>query len=245
MCLSALPRGTNSASVVEQEGKGCLFRLIKSYMLTMFHSGKSTLLSSFLRLIDPSEGSIIIDGIDIAKVNRNTVRDRLICLPQDALVFPGSFRFNLDPENRIPDSDAMVAVLNSVRLWTLVEGRGGLDTDLKPESLSHGEQQLLALARAILRKQVAKGKCILVLDEATSNLDEASEGIVQSVIKKEFSDNTVITVAHRLDTIKEADQVLMLEGGRVVKVGTPKEVWHLMGVSSGESSSAAAAAGVE
>jgi ATP-binding cassette subfamily C (CFTR/MRP) protein 1 len=115
----------------------------------------------------------------------------------------------------------MVAVLRSERLWTLVEGRGVLDTDLKPESLSSGEQQLLALVRVILRKQVAEGKCILVLDEATSNLDEASKGIVQSVIKKEFSENTDITIAHRLDTIKEADQVLMLEGGRVIKVGTP------------------------
>jgi ATP-binding cassette subfamily C (CFTR/MRP) protein 1 len=160
------------------------------------------------------------------------VRDRLICLPQDALVFPGSFRFNLDPEDRVTDADSMVDVLKRVNLWTLVEGRGGLEHDLKPESLSHGEQQLLALARAILRKQVAKGKCILVLDEATSNLDEATEVIVQKVINEEFKDNTVITVAHRLDTIKDADQVLMLERGEVVRVGTPSEVWGLMGVGS-------------
>lgn len=189
--------------------------------------------------MDPTEGSIVIDGIDIARVDRDKVRDRLICLPQDALVFPGSFKFNLDPEDRIPDADAMTKVLKRVNLWSLVEGRGGLDQDLKPESLSHGEQQLLALARAILRKQVAKGKCILVLDEATSNLDEASEVIVQSVIKEEFADNTVITVAHRLKTIQEADQVLMLERGRVVKVGTPKEIWSLMGVGGAEASAAA------
>jgi ATP-binding cassette subfamily C (CFTR/MRP) protein 1 len=159
------------------------------------------------------------------------VRDRLICLPQDALVFPGSFHFNLDPEDRCPDAAEMMTVaLKSVGLWALVEGRGGLEADLKPESLSHGEQQLLALARAILRKRVHSGKCILVLDEATSNLDSASEGVVQKVIKEEFAENTVITVAHRLDTIKDADLVLMLERGEIVKLGTPAEVWPLMGV---------------
>ncbi|KAF2671106.1 P-loop containing nucleoside triphosphate hydrolase protein [Microthyrium microscopicum] len=199
-------------------------------------SGKSTLLSSFLRLIDPESGTITIDGIDISRVDRNVVRDRLICLPQDALVFPGTFRFNLDPEDRSNDPVAMAEVLKSVRLWTLVEKRGGLDADLKPESLSHGEQQLLALARAILRKQIAKGKCILILDEATSNLDEASEVIVQKVINEEFKDITVITVAHRLDTIKEADAVLMLDKGEVVRVGPPKEIWGLMGINHSEES---------
>jgi ABC-type bacteriocin/lantibiotic exporter with double-glycine peptidase domain len=100
--------------------------------------------------------------------------------------------------------------------------------------MSHGEQQLLALARAILRKRVAKGRCILILDEATSNLDSASEAIVQKVVKEEFKDNTVITVAHRLDTIKDADGVLLLEKGEVVKVGSPAEVWALLGVKNDE-----------
>jgi ATP-binding cassette subfamily C (CFTR/MRP) protein 1 len=176
-------------------------------------------------------GKIRVDGVDLSQVSRNTVRDRLICLPQDALVFPGSFHFNLDPEDRCPNAEEMMTVaLKSVGLWALVEGRGGLEADLKPESLSHGEQQLLALARAILRKRVHAGKCILVLDEATSNLDSVSEGVVQKVIKEEFAENTVITVAHRLDTIKDADLVLMLDRGEVVKLGTPAEVWPLMGV---------------
>jgi ATP-binding cassette, subfamily C (CFTR/MRP), member 1 len=127
----------------------------------------------------------------------------------------------------------MVAALKSVGLWALVERRGGLETDLKPESLSHGEQQLLALARAILRKQIAKGNCILVLDEATSNLDSATEAVVQKVIHEDFRDNTVITVAHRLNTIKDADLVLMLERGEVVQMGTPDEVWGLIDVKDG------------
>ena len=96
--------------------------------------------------------------------------------------------------------------------------------DLKVDSLSHGEQQLLALARAIIRKQLASNYCILVLDEATSNLDRGTETLIQEVINEEFKDNTVITVAHRLDTVRESDYIVLLEKGEVVKVGPPAEV---------------------
>jgi ATP-binding cassette subfamily C (CFTR/MRP) protein 1 len=166
----------------------------------------------------------MIDGVDISKVPRNVVRDRLICLPQDALVFPGTFRFNLDPTDRIPDDSSISAVLERVRLLDLIEKRGGITSDLKPDSLSHGEQQLLALARAILRKQAAGGKCILVLDEATSNLDLATEALIQEVINEEFRETTVIVVAHRMETVREADAILLLEKGEVSKIGTPAEV---------------------
>ncbi|TLD36942.1 P-loop containing nucleoside triphosphate hydrolase protein [Venturia nashicola] len=198
-------------------------------------SGKSTLLSSLLRLIDPDTGSITIDNLPLSSIPRSTVRDRLICLPQDALVFPGTIAFNLDPENRCgPHAPQMMqAALQSVNLVPLIESRGGLTADLKPDSLSHGEQQLLALSRAILRKRVHNGNCILVLDEATSNLDAVAEGVVQKVVKEEFRWNTVITVAHRLDTIRDSDMVLMLDKGGVFMVGTPGEVWPLMGVVEG------------
>lgn len=177
-----------------------------------------------MRLIDPTSGRIIIDGHDIAKIPRNTVRDRLICLPQDALIFPGTIRFNLVPDSRITDTATILSALKRVTLLTLVEQRGGIDAEITPDSLSHGEQQLLALARAILRKDLAKGKCILVLDEATSNLDSATEQIVRKVIEEEFIGITVIIVAHRLDTVKDVDFALVLEGGRVVKMGKPGEV---------------------
>jgi ATP-binding cassette subfamily C (CFTR/MRP) protein 1 len=177
-----------------------------------------------MRLIDPTSGTITIDGLDIAKIPRNTVRDRLLCLPQDALVFPGTFRFNLVPDSRVLDTSIIISALKRVNIFTVVEQRGGIDAEIAPDALSHGEQQLLALARAILRKDLAKGKCILVLDEATSNLDAITEGVVKKVIDEEFKDNTVIVVAHRLETVKDVDIVLMLEEGRVVKMGTPDEV---------------------
>jgi ABC-type multidrug transport system fused ATPase/permease subunit len=187
-------------------------------------SGKSTLLSTFLRLVDPSNGDITIDGVNIAKVGRNTVRDRLICLPQDPLIFPGTFRFNLDPISKVPEDQPLIDVLKVVGLWTLVTKRGGLIAELKTDTLSHGEQQLLALARAIIRKQLAGSHCILVLDEATSNLDKETEALIQAVIRQEFKDNTVITVAHRLETVLESDYIVLLEKGEVSKIGPPADV---------------------
>lgn len=178
-----------------------------------------------MRLIDPTSGTITIDGINIVKIPRNIVRDRLICLPQDALVFPGTFRFNLVPDTRILDDATIISALERVNLFALVQQRGGIDAEITPDALSHGEQQLLALARAILRKDLAGGKCILVLDEATSNLDAVTESVVKKVIDEEFKGITVIVVAHRLDTVKDVDVVLMLEGGKVVKMGKPGEVF--------------------
>lgn len=174
--------------------------------------------------MDPSDGKITIDGVDIAKVGRNTVRDRLICLPQDPLIFPGTFRFNLDPITKFADDQPLIDVLKTVGLWALITKRGGLTADLKIDTLSHGEQQLLALARAILRKQLAGSNCILVLDEATSNLDKETEALIQAVIKKEFKPNTVITVAHRLETVLESDYIVLLEKGVVSKIGPPADV---------------------
>jgi ATP-binding cassette subfamily C (CFTR/MRP) protein 1 len=104
----------------------------------------------------------------------------LICLPQDPLLPPGSFHFNLDPQGVLHLAQ-IEAVLKQVQIWDLVVSKGGLSADM-PDSLSHGEQQLIALARGILKKRLAGNRCMLVLDEATSNLDGATEAVVQKVI---------------------------------------------------------------
>jgi ATP-binding cassette, subfamily C (CFTR/MRP), member 1 len=155
------------------------------------------------------------------------VRSRLLCLPQDPLLFPGSFKFNLDPEGHTKSVTEMEAALKKVRLWELVEKRGGLDTDVTPESLSHGEQQLLVLGRAILQKRTSGGKRhILILDEATSNLDASSEMVIHEAVREEFENDTVISVAHRLDALKNMDTVVLLEKGKIVKTEKPAEVIH-------------------
>jgi ATP-binding cassette subfamily C (CFTR/MRP) protein 1 len=181
------------------------------------------LISVLLRLQDPTDGVILIDGTDISTLPRNFVRERLICLPQDAIIMSGSFEFNLNPQGDTIDNEVLESALHQVRLWDLVTKRGDLKTEIQAESLSHGEQQLLALARAIVRKNSAGGRCILVLDEATSNLDAVTERTVHEVIQKEFRDNTVITVAHRLDALKHCDLVLTLAEGTVINIRKPDE----------------------
>jgi ATP-binding cassette, subfamily C (CFTR/MRP), member 1 len=158
--------------------------------------------------------------MDIAKILRNILRNRLICLPQDPLLFPGTFRFNLNPESNITDTAALTAALTKVGLWELVTNRGGLDGELDPDSLSHGEQQLLAFARAILRKDMLGGKCLLILDEATSSMDDIAERRVRQLVGREFGGNTVVSVAHRLEALRDVDLALELEGGKVLRLGS-------------------------
>jgi ATP-binding cassette subfamily C (CFTR/MRP) protein 1 len=177
-----------------------------------------------LRLIDPTEGEVVVDNISLGSLSRNSVREKLVCLPQDPLLLPGTFEFNLDPEANIRNGEQIKHVLKQVQMWKIVKGNGGLQADLPLDGLSHGEQQLLALARAILKKQALTGQCILVLDEATSNLDSATEAIVQKIIQEEFKESTVITVAHRLDTLRDYDKIVVLDQGRVSKVGPATEV---------------------
>lgn len=184
------------------------------------NSGKSSLLSVLLRILDYDSGSVIIDGQDLEYVRRETLRSRFITIPQDPFILSGSIRLNIDPSGTASD-EAMVAALKRVSLWDILESRGGLDADLNSNPLSQGQQQIFCLARAMLR--IGKGK-LLVLDEATSSVDADTDLLMQRLIREEFKDCTVLTVAHRLDTIMDSDRVLVLDAGRVVEMGPPQEL---------------------
>ncbi|PYH89272.1 P-loop containing nucleoside triphosphate hydrolase protein [Aspergillus ellipticus CBS 707.79] len=169
-------------------------------------SGKSTLLSVILRLVDPQAGTIIIDGIDIATIPRNILRSRIIAIPQEPYIFPGSVRFNLDPTGILPN-EVLTSVLEKTNLLTLIDSRGGLDADLASQPLSQGEQRLLPLATALLRKWkrdddgLGGSEGILILDEATSGTDAGTESFIQGVIEDEFVGYTIIHVSHRADSV--------------------------------------------
>ena len=126
-------------------------------------SGKSSLVLSIFRMIELSEGNITIDGIDISTLPRQEIRSRITGVAQDPLILKGSVRLNIDPMGSVSDDAAIVSSLKSVHLWNVVNEKGGLDTDIDELYLSHGQKQLLCLARAIL----GAGR-ILILDEATS-----------------------------------------------------------------------------
>lgn len=198
-------------------------------------SGKSTLISALLRLLDISSGTMKIDSLDLATLPRTSIRERLIVIPQDALHITGSIRLNADPFSQNLDTE-IINVLTKVHLWSVLSERGGLDAELPHDSLSKGQQQLLALARALLQKRDRKGGVVL-LDEATSSIDVETEMLLKDVIKEEFKDFTVVTIAHRPSTILDMDVVVVMAEGRIVEVGSPgvlmekkdSALWGLVG----------------
>lgn len=147
---------------------------------------------ALLRLVSPSTGSILVDGIDISAIRPEVLRRRLIAVPQDTFTMKGTIRSNLDPFGENSDTD-IISIAKELHVWTALENRGGLEATLLNQPLSQGEQQLLCLARAMLRKSK-----VLIFDEATSSLDGETNRLVQNVVNEKFADCTVICVAHRV-----------------------------------------------
>lgn len=184
-------------------------------------SGKSSLLLSLLRFIDPSEGVITIDDVDIASIPHDRLRSSLIAIPQDPLFLMGeSIRTNLDFSGTASDEEIITALEKvHLPLEARTENAGitvnlYLDLPMKEWPLSHGQLQLFSLARALLLRS-SRGKVIL-LDEATSNIDMETDLLVQKVIREEFHGYTVIMVAHRPETFFDADLIVRMDRGHIV-----------------------------
>ncbi|KAH6718942.1 putative ATP-binding cassette transporter [Leptodontidium sp. MPI-SDFR-AT-0119] len=180
-------------------------------------SGKSSLITTLFRMLEVTEdSSITIDGMDITKLPRETVRSRLNAIPQEPFFIRGTVRANADPIHQHTDA-AIVSAIKKVHLWDIVNNKGGLDALLDAEFFSHGQRQLFCLARAILRKSK-----VVILDEATSNVDTKSDDLMQEIIRKEFHDCTIIAVAHRLDTILDFDRIALLSEGELKEFDAPQ-----------------------
>lgn len=185
-------------------------------------SGKSSLLLALFRLveIEPSVGSILIDGVDIRSVSIASLRQSLAIIPQDPVLFTGTLAYNLDATGNASPADMLQALhAASPELTSSFLKIGGLQTPISNSHLSLGERQLICLARALLRKSK-----ILVLDEATSSVDSKTDQDVQATIRREFVDKgvTVVTVAHRLDSVMGYDQIAVLGDGKVLEHGPPR-----------------------
>ncbi|KAM6249916.1 ATP-binding cassette sub-family C member 6 [Porphyrio hochstetteri] len=184
-------------------------------------AGKSTLAVGLLRLVEAAEGAILIDGLDIAQLGLHDLRSNVTVVPQDPVLFAGSLRMNLDPSNRCSDADIWAAL----ELTHLKDFVADLPDQLehqcsdRGESLSAGQKQLLCLARALLRKTR-----VLVLDEATAAVDVETDLQIQSTLRTQFKDSTVLTIAHRINTILDCDRILVLEHGRVAEFDTPEHL---------------------
>ncbi|CAI9103407.1 OLC1v1001876C1 [Oldenlandia corymbosa var. corymbosa] len=181
-------------------------------------SGKSTLIQAIFRVVEPTEGSILIDGLDITKIGLHDLRSRLSIIPQDPTMFEGTVRRNLDPLEQYSDSEIWEA-LNKCQLGELVRSKTErLESTVveNGENWSVGQRQLFCLGRALLKKST-----ILVLDEATASVDSATDGTIQKIISQEFKDRTVITIAHRIHTVIDSDLVLVLSDGMIAEYDTP------------------------
>ena len=180
-------------------------------------SGKSTLCLSLCRVLEAFGGNIEIDGVDISTVGLSDLRDRITVIPQEPVLFNSTLRFNLDPENKISDKE-VVSILEKACLKDLLTRDGnGLDFKIteKGSNLSAGEKALICIWRAILRKNK-----IVVLDEATASIDINTEEIIQKLILEEFKESTVLTVAHRLNTIMHSDKIAVMNNGNITEFDT-------------------------
>jgi ABC-type multidrug transport system fused ATPase/permease subunit len=217
-------------------------------------AGKSSLTLALFRFLEARQGSISIDGLDISKIKLHDLRSRLAIIPQDPVLFSGTVRSNLDAFDEHTDSelrDALARVhLISATEAEIMNGTGSHTPVQTPTgtsspgsnqnkntnpftslsspitegglNLSQGQRQLLCLARAI----VSRPK-IMVLDEATSAVDMATDALIQRSIREEFGDSTLIVIAHRLSTIADFDKILVMDDGRVREFGAPGELFQL------------------
>uniref|UniRef100_A0A8D2PN58 ABC-type glutathione-S-conjugate transporter n=1 Tax=Zosterops lateralis melanops TaxID=1220523 RepID=A0A8D2PN58_ZOSLA len=184
-------------------------------------AGKSSLAVGLLRLVEAAEGAILIDGQDIAQLGLHDLRNKITVIPQDPVLFSGSLRMNLDPLNQYTDADIWTALeLTQLKNFVadLPEQLEYKCTD-QGENLSTGQKQLLCLARALLQK--AK---ILILDEATAAVDLETDAQIQSMLRTQFRDSTVLTIAHRVNTVLDCDRILVLENGRIAEFDTPEHL---------------------
>lgn len=194
-------------------------------------SGKSTMILCLLRILELDKGSIKIDGIDISELGLHKLRESLTLIPQEPYLMEGTLRSNVDPLQICSDSKIR-QILQKVSFWEsiknpeIVEGtknfkknkEGNLDMfiESKGANLSLGQRQLVCIARALLKKPK-----VLLMDEATASIDKKTDEIVQKLIKTELKEATVVTIAHRLNTIIQYDKLVVLRKGRKIEEGSP------------------------
>lgn len=183
-------------------------------------AGKSSLTLALFRIIEPASGAILLDGIDTSKIGLRDLRGNIAIIPQDANLWGGSLRENLDPTGNSSDQ-AIWQALEQAKLSDHVRSmKGGLDAELSEgaSNFSAGQRQLICIARALLRKSQ-----VLVLDEATSFIDLSTDEYIQKVVREQFH-GTTLTVAHRLATVLQSDRVLVMQNGAMAEFDTPKKL---------------------
>ncbi|CAG0893468.1 unnamed protein product [Cyprideis torosa] len=200
-------------------------------------AGKTTLFAVLLRLLEPEEGTIEIDGRDVTRMGLRDLRSVIALIPQDPTLFEGTIRYNVDPFGDFSDTEIWSALEQSHLKALISSDARGLEAAvaLGGSNYSAGERQLLCLTRALLRK--AK---IIILDEATANVDVATDVLIQETIQKSFGSCTVLTIAHRLNSVLSYSRILVMDNGQAREFDTPSalmenphSLFHSMMVAAG------------
>lgn len=184
-------------------------------------AGKSSLTLSLFRILERNTGRITIDDLDIKKIGLHDLRNKLTIIPQDPVIFTGTIRMNLDPIGLKKDDELWMALdLAGMKDFVdCLEKKLDFECSVGGENFSVGQRQLICLARALLRKSK-----ILILDEATGSIDHLTDKQIQMTIRNEFCDSTVLTIAHRLNTIMDNSRILVLDKGNIVEFDTPENL---------------------
>ena len=185
-------------------------------------SGKSSLFLTFFRILESCSGGIFIDGIDTKNVGLERLRSSISIIPQDPVLFSETIRYNIDPFEEYTNDDVF-NVLKIVNLYDMIVSLpNGLNTHMAENgsNFSVGEAQLICVARALLNKET----CLLLVDEGTSSVDPNTDNLIQKILKEKFENKTVLTIAHRIQTILHCDKIVVMESGTVVEFDTPKNL---------------------
>lgn len=212
-----LPKSLDGLSFTVNHGERCA-------VVGRTGARKSTLTTALFRLVEVESGTISLDGVDLSTLGLSDVRGRrngMFILPQDPAVFSGTVRSNLDPFDSLSDEE----LIKALELVSFPQKMLNETVEEGGSNFSAGEKQLLCLARAMLANPR-----LLVLDEATSSVDTATDEKVQQMLRTQFPNTTLLTIAHRLNTIIDYDVIIVMENGRVAEMGSPRDLLNSSGI---------------